>query len=276
MVIKIASLIINVNLIFENEFKSIHDYIYESNDINSYIDSTFDEFKEELNEPIAKTTYFDKYQIGNRIIQHQRDLEGNFYAFIEYDGNKIKIYNNKNNKYYDEYLLTQYAINYLIDNYTTSLFFHSSTIKYNNLGIAFSAKSGTGKSTHRRLWEKYGNATVINDDKNIITLGEDNKLYITPNPWCGKHMRQNNIVSTLDAIVFLYQSKENVVSEISKSKAFKLLLGQIMVPNDKNEEKWNKIVDKLLELPIYYYGCNMEKEAFEVIKERIMNDYENK
>lgn len=275
MIIKIADIVIDINLIYPDDFISIKDYIINEDHIDAYINSTFDEFKEGLINPISVTTFYDKYKIGNRIIQHQKNEYGKYYAIIEYDGKKINIYNDKSNKFVDEYLLTQYAINYLISDYTSSIFFHSSSIKYNNIGIAFSAKSGTGKSTHRRLWEKYGNAKVINDDKNIITLKND-KLFITPNPWCGKHMRQNNIESTLDAVVFLFQSKENTIVEISKAKAFKLLLGQIIPPNDKNEEKWNKIVDKLLELPIYYYGCNMEEDAFNVIKERIENDYANK
>ena len=275
MVIKIASLIIYINLIYEKEFISLANYKYDSSNVDAKIDSTFDDFNLELNEPIVRTKYFDKYKIGNIIIQHQKDLNNNYYAYILYDDKYIKIYNDKNNKFVDEYLLTQYAINYLITDYTNSIYFHSSTIKYNDLGIAFSAKSGTGKSTHRRLWEKYGNATVINDDKNIITLNND-ELYISPNPWCGKHMRQNNIEAKLNCIVFLFQSKENIIVEINKTKAFKLLLGQISVPLDKNKEKWEKIIDKMLELPIYYYGCNMEKEAFEVIEERIISDYENK
>ena len=275
MIIKIASLVIDINLIYEKEFISINDYQYDSSNIDARIDSTFDEFNLELKDPIIKTKYYDKYKIGNKIYQHQKDLNDNYYAIIEYDGKNIKIYNGKKNEFVDEYLLTQYAINYLITDYTDSIFFHSSSIKYNDLGIAFSAKSGTGKSTHRRLWEKYGNAKVINDDKNIISIKND-ELYISPNPWCGKHMKQNNIEAKLSAIVFLFQSKENVVLDINKSKAFKLLLGQISMPEDKNKEKWEKIIDKMLELPIYYYGCNMEEEAYEVLKERIILDYENK
>ena len=85
-------------------------------------------------------------------------------------------------------------------------------------------------------------------------------------------MKQNNIKSTLDVIVFLYQSKENTIKEISKAQAFRLLLGQILPPDDNNKDKWNNIVDKILELPIYYYGCNMEYDAFKVINERIDKD----
>lgn len=267
MVISIAGINIDVNLIYEKEFESLLDY--KVDDVPSfYINSTFNEFNINLNEPFMKTEFFDKYKIDNLIIQRQKYLNGKYYAYIVYDGNTITIYNDKNNKFTDEYLLSQYAIFDIVCNNTDSLLFHSSTIKYNNIGIAFSAKSGTGKSTHRSLWEKYSDCIPINDDKNIITLKND-KLYIYPNPWCGKHFIENNIISTLDVIIFLYQNKTNEFKNITKAQAFKLLLGQIVTPNDNNKDKWNKIVDKILELPILYYGCNMEYDAFLTCKERI-------
>ena len=267
MIISISDLVIDINLIYEKEFKTLKNYEVDSNP-SFFINSSFSEFNIELSRPFMETEFYDKFRIGNKVIQRQKNLDGKVYAYIEYDGNTINIYNDKNNKFVEEYLLSQYAIFYLITEYTDSILFHSSTIKYNNIGIAFSAKSGTGKSTHRRLWQKYSDAIPINDDKNIITLKND-KLYITPNPWCGKHFVENNISSTLDVIVFLFQSKTNIIKDISKAQGFKLLLGQIVVPNDSNKEKWNRIVDKILELPILYYGCNMEKEAFTTLRERI-------
>ena len=75
--------------------------------------------------------------------------------------------------------------------------------------------------------------------------------------------------NTCPKSLFLFQSKTNIIKDISKAQGFKLLLGQIVVPNDSNKEKWNRIVDKILELPILYYGCNMEKEAFTTLRERI-------
>jgi len=275
MVIKICDLKININLIYEKDFKSINDYIIDSKEYDCSINSTFNDFNIELNNIYMETKFFDKYITRNKIIQHQKRLDGKYYAYIVYDNKNITIYNDKDNTFYDEYLLSQYAINYLIDKYTNSIFFHSSSIKYNDLGIIFSAKSGTGKSTHRRLWTKLSNAICINDDKNIISL-EDDILYINPNPWCGKHMVENNIKQELSALVFLYQSKENKVERLSKIKAFKLLLGQIMVPDDSNIDKWNKIIDRMLELPIYYYGCNMTDDAFYTLEERIIKDYANK
>jgi len=275
MIINIANINININLIYEKDFKTLPNYLSNDSKIDSIISSTFNEYKSDFGIKFMETKYYDKYKNGNKIIQHQKNIDGTYYAVIEYDNKNINIYNDKNNKFQDEYLLFQYAINYLIDKYTNSILFHSSSIIYNNLGIIFSAKSGTGKSTHRRLWEKYGNAICINDDKNIITL-ENDKLYILPNPCSGKHMKDNNIKSELNIIVFLYQSKDNIINKLSKKEAFKLLLGQINVPNDDNKDKWNKIIDKLLELPIYHYGCNMEMDAYLTLKERILNDYANK
>lgn len=271
MIIKIADLIINCNILFIDDFKSINKYkVLESP--SYYINSFIKEYDLSLlSNPILKTEYYDMYLVDGKKVQYQRTLDGNYLGVIEYDGNIVNIYNIPNCNFYREYTLTQYAISYLVTKYSNSIFFHSSSIEYKGKGICFSAKSGTGKSTHRSLWTKYSNALPINDDKNIITLKND-KLYISPNPWSGKHMIDNNKEVTLDSIVFLYQNKTNVVERIRPFKAMKLLLGQIELPNEENRKLWDKITDKMLSLPIYYYGCNMEEEAFTTIKERIEKD----
>ena len=72
-------------------------------------------------------------------------------------------------------------------NFDTVLF-HGSVLEMNGEAVAFTAVSGTGKSTHARLWrERFGDAvTMINDDKPLIKLAEDQAIaYGTP--WCGKH-----------------------------------------------------------------------------------------
>lgn len=60
--------------------------------------------------------------------------------------------------------------------YDTFLF-HGSAIAVGGEGYLFTAKSGTGKSTHTRLWrELLGNRVVIvNDDKPLIRVTEIRK-----------------------------------------------------------------------------------------------------
>ena len=73
MNISVAGLIININLIFEKEFIPLKDYEINSR-ANFFINSSYSSFDEKLGEPYIKTTYFDKYKIGNKIIQKQKKI----------------------------------------------------------------------------------------------------------------------------------------------------------------------------------------------------------
>ena len=54
------------------------------------------------------------------------------------------------------------------------LMLHGSALSMHDEGIIFTAKSGTGKSTHARLWrEAFGSKVqMINDDKPMINVDE--------------------------------------------------------------------------------------------------------
>ena len=58
--------------------------------------------------------------------------------------------------------------------YDTFLF-HGSCIAVDGVGYLFTAKSGTGKSTHTRLWRELldNRATMVNDDKPLIRIADD-------------------------------------------------------------------------------------------------------
>ncbi|MGM9970469.1 MAG: hypothetical protein ACI35S_08760 [Anaeroplasma sp.] len=264
--ITIYNTCINLDLLFEKQFLSLNKYISGSKEqyyIKSYSDM---EFIMPRIAPSSVTKYYDLYELSDYTIQIQKQNSEAIGAII-YNKNVIKLYMLKPS-FSLEYLLSQYALSYILGQEGNALIMHSSTILYKNKGIMFSAKSGTGKSTHSRLWQKYSDSIVINDDKNIICV-ENNKVMIYPSPWSGKHMLDNNIKSTLDCIIFLYQSKENKITKLSKLEAMKKILVQVSMPTVKNKNNWNMIIDKLLELPIYYYGCNMEYAAFEMINKEV-------
>lgn len=66
--------------------------------------------------------------------------------------------------------------------------FHCSAVAVDGEAYLFSAPSGTGKSTHTRLWrERFGErAVMINDDKPLIRM-EEGTFYVYGTPWNGKH-----------------------------------------------------------------------------------------
>lgn len=58
---------------------------------------------------------------------------------------------------------------------------HASAVAICNKAYLFSAKSGTGKSTHTELWQKYfgeDRAIIVNDDKPAIRF-IDNQFYVS-------------------------------------------------------------------------------------------------
>ena len=260
-VIQIAKVNILVEFTHRSSFKSLDKYIVD--EIAEYSILTKKDYAIELPdvEPI-QTEYYDLYKTKDISIQIQR--EGNtLLGYIIYLGKTILL-KPLVDTFTTEYLLSQYAISYIMA-FNQALIFHGSSFIYKDMGIILSAKSGTGKSTHSRLWQKYENVVVINDDKNILKI-EGNDLICYSSLWSGKHQLDNNVAKKLSCIVFLYQNKENVLTKLTKIEAFKRLITQLVLPTMENKELWNKIMDKLLELPIFLLGCNMEKDAYLTLK----------
>ena len=68
------------------------------------------------------------------------------------------------------------------------LLFHGSAIEVDGEAYLFTAKSGTGKSTHTALWRQmFGNrAIMINDDKPLLKVVSEG-VCVCGTPWNGKH-----------------------------------------------------------------------------------------
>ena len=82
--------------------------------------------------------------------------------------------------------------------------FYGSCIAVDGAGYVFTAKSGTGKSTHTRLWrEMLGvRAVMVNDDKPLIRIADDGSVIYDP-PWDCNHHLSHNIAVPLKAICIL-------------------------------------------------------------------------
>lgn len=145
--------------------------------------------------------------------------------------------------------------------------FHSAVIEYNGEGYAFSAKSGTGKSTHIMQWQKrYGDdVRIINGDKPILRFVGD-KLYAYGTPWCGKEGFNQNSSVPLKAICFLERSEKNWIKKISPDEALIRFFHQVLPPTDMDMvDSFIPLLDRTLtEIPCYLLGCNISAEAAEV------------
>lgn len=143
------------------------------------------------------------------------------------------------------------------------LVLHSSAICCDGVGVAFSANSGVGKSTHTGLWKKYiPNTEYINDDTPIISIN-DGEVFISGTPFAGTSGINKNETVPLAAIFFIERAKENSAQRLPTTLAFSLMMGQLRSPvNGAMTDCMIKTIgDILKKVPVYTLRCNMEAEA---------------
>lgn len=144
------------------------------------------------------------------------------------------------------------------------IIFHCSAISVDGQAYLFTAPSGTGKSTHTRLWRELlkDRAEMINDDKPIIRY-IDGDFYVYGTPWQGKHNLGTNTRAKIKAICQIYQSKTNVIVRLAPFKMLSVILNQTVRPTDSADmDKLLTLIDKMLSsVGLYSLGCDISLDA---------------
>lgn len=150
--------------------------------------------------------------------------------------------------------------------------FHCSALAIDGRAYLFTAPSGTGKSTHARLWrERFGKrVTMINDDKPLVSLGKG-EIVVYGTPYGGKEHLQTNCSAEVAGIVILHQNTKNTVRFMTGGEAYPILLNQTYRRKDpQGIIKTLELVKKLSLLPIYSVGCTISMEAVEIAYNALM------
>lgn len=145
---------------------------------------------------------------------------------------------------------------------------HSSSVVYDGFGIAFSAKSGTGKSTHTGLWLKnYPGTYILNDDIPALRYMDD-EWYICGTPWAGTTGINKNSIVPLKALVFLTRSQTNQIRDCSAMEAIYHFFEAVIHP--VSDEITTTILISLNLLlrksRVCLLGCNMDDSAAETVR----------
>ena len=147
------------------------------------------------------------------------------------------------------------------------LVLHGSTIAVDGQGYLFTARSGTGKSTHTRFWrEAFGDrAVMVNDDKPFLRL-EEAGILVCGAPWSGKHGLDTNITVPLKAICILERGQENRIRPITPQEALPMLLHQSHHPLDEaRHPRLRAMVEALAcRTPLWSMECTPAPQAAEV------------
>ena len=141
-----------------------------------------------------------------------------------------------------------------------TLLIHGAAVAVDGETYLFTAPSGTGKTTHTRLWlENIPGAYVVNGDKPLIRFA-DGGAFVCGTPWRGKERLGRNAIVPLKAVCILERACDNSIEKTTVGDAFGALLRQTHIPENKLAEAVG-LLGRLGGAAIYRLGCNMEPEA---------------
>lgn len=105
-----------------------------------------------------------------------------------------------------------------------TLLIHASVIRCKGKGYLMTAPSGTGKSTHTRLWyDNIPECDLMNDDNPVIRI-IDNQPVVYGSPWSGKTPCYRDVQAPIGGIVRIRQKPENSIRRLKPVEAFAMLL----------------------------------------------------
>ena len=148
--------------------------------------------------------------------------------------------------------------------------FHGAAIVYDGAAYVFTAKSGTGKTTHIRLWrKKFGDKVkILNGDKPVIRV-IDGVAYVAGTPWRGKEGYGEPGLYRLDGVAILERGIENSAEKITSNDAVIGFASQAYIPkvNALAAKKTLLTISSVIEsVPMIRLRCNMEDSAAEVAR----------
>lgn len=111
---------------------------------------------------------------------------------------------------------------------------HASVVVNDGKAFLFMGKSGTGKSTHTRLWlEHIPGSSLLNDDNPIVRIVGD-EVMIYGSPWSGKTHCYKSESAPVAGFIRLKQAPYNRYMPCEDIAAFKALLpGSSVLRQDK-------------------------------------------
>ena len=144
---------------------------------------------------------------------------------------------------------------------------HASVIAHEGHGYMFLGRSGTGKSTHSRLWLNHiPDTELLNDDNPVIRVF-DSKALVYGTPWSGKTPCYKNMQVSLKAVVRLSQAPYNKIVRLAPLQAFASLMPACSCKRWDNEamSSLHKSVEKTITIvPCYHLECLPDEDAARV------------
>ena len=149
-----------------------------------------------------------------------------------------------------------------------TVLFHAAVVSHGGKGYLFLGPSGTGKSTHARLWLQHIEGTeLVNDDNPVVRIADDGTVVVYGSPWSGKTPCYRNVSGPLGGIVMLSQAPYNKIRRLGGIESYVALMESI------SGKRWDKrIADGLHEtentlastVAVWHLACLPDQAAAEL------------
>ena len=142
---------------------------------------------------------------------------------------------------------------------------HTSVIEYKGRTVLFLGESGTGKSTHTRLWrENIEGAVLLNDDSPMLRI-IDGKPWMFGSPWSGKTPCYKQESYPLAACVRLSQAPYNKIQRLSIPQAYAAIHPSCPPDFAYDDALYDYISETigevLAQVPLYHLACLPDADA---------------
>ena len=148
--------------------------------------------------------------------------------------------------------------------YYNVVLMHASVTMNNGYGYLFLGKSGTGKSTHSRLWLTHIEDTELLNDDNPVVRVHGSEVIVYGTPWSGKTPCYKNQQVPLKAVVRLSQAPYNKITRLAPLQSFASLIPACSCKRWDSEAmaQLHKAVEKTISIvPCYHLECLPDEAA---------------
>lgn len=150
---------------------------------------------------------------------------------------------------------------------------HASCVIYQGHAYLFLGKSGTGKSTHSRMWlNALDGVVLLNDDHPVIRLDENGKAVAYGSPWSGKTRCYKNLQAPVGGIIRISRAPYNKARRLSPIESYASLMTSI------SGMTWEKVLadgkDRTIQgiirnVPCWVMECLPDEDAARVCSEAV-------
>ncbi len=153
---------------------------------------------------------------------------------------------------------------------------HSSVIRMGDGAVLFLGESGTGKSTHTRLWREHvPGAELLNDDSPVVRI-EEGGVFVYGSPWSGKTPCYRNERFPVRAIVRLSQAPHNRIRRLSTLQAIGAMLPScppaFAYDGTLQDAVCSTVGEIIARVPVYHLECLPDEAAARLSFETVFGE----